>query len=82
MSMLNLKLVLRLWNKEGKLKYYQPMYFNRFIQLIRHTSFIKAYAKVSYGKKICNFGCLCEFTNEGEAENKKDLVKMVKYFLE
>lgn len=40
----------------------------------------KAYIKVSYGKKICNYGCLCDFYNETYCNNQKELLQMLKYF--
>ena len=33
----------------------------------------KAYLKVSYGKKVCNFGCLCKFWNDGYYHSKEEL---------
>lgn len=43
--------------------------------------FLKAKIYIDYGKKECNYGCVCRFTNEGIATNKKELVKLVRYFL-
>ena len=82
MALLKLKFTLFITKDTGKTIHYRPMYFSRFIQLIRHTSLKKAYVKVSYGKKICNYGCLCEFTNEGWTEDKQTLIKMLRSFLE
>ncbi len=49
----------------------------RFLNNLRTINWqdggIKTYLRVSYGKKICNFGCLCDFYNDGWYENKKDL---------
>lgn len=43
--------------------------------------FLKAKIFIDYGKRECNLGCVCSFTNETIATNKKDLVRLVKYFL-
>lgn len=44
--------------------------------------FKKAYVKVSYGKKECNFGCVCEFANWGTYETRPELLKTIRDFLE
>ena len=80
--MLKLKFKLFLTKDTGKVTHYRSMYYSRFIQLIRHTSFIKAYVKISYGEKMCNRGCVCEFANWGTYETKPELIKAVKAFLE
>lgn len=54
----------------------------RFISSVVPNSFKKAYVKVSYGMKVCNFGCKCEFDNEAEATTKPTLLKLIKDFLE
>lgn len=54
----------------------------RFISNVVPSSFKKAYVKVSYGKKICSLGCLCEFTNWGMYETRPELLKAIRDFLE
>lgn len=54
----------------------------RFISSVVPNSFKKAYVKVSYGTKECNFGCRCEFANWGMYETRPELVKVIKDFLE
>lgn len=41
---------------------------------------VKAYIRVSYGKKVDNYGKLSNFYNDGWYDNKKDLTLMFKAF--
>jgi hypothetical protein len=43
---------------------------------------LKVLLKVSYGKRIDNFGKLTNFDNEGEYDNKKDLWQAFMAFTE
>jgi hypothetical protein len=44
------------------------------------VNFEKAYLKVTYGKAICNLGCLCEFYNDGWYYSKEDLKQALDNF--
>ena len=50
----------------------------RFLNNIRTINWIntplKCYIKVSYEKKKCIDGCICEFMNDGWYTNKKDFM--------
>ncbi len=77
------RMVLKFWLKNGKItqKYYRE-HGRRFTSSIVPNSFKKAYVKVSYGRKKCNFGCVCEFANWGTYETRPELLKAIRDFLE
>lgn len=54
----------------------------RFSSSIVPNIFKKGYVKVSYGTKVCNFGCKCEFFNDGEYTTRTEFIKAIKDFLE
>jgi len=43
---------------------------------------LKVYLRVSYGRKECNLGCICNFYNDGEYKTKKDLLFALSAFTE
>ncbi len=43
---------------------------------------LKGYLRVSYGKRECNLGCVCNFYNDGEYETKEDLLFALSAFTE
>lgn len=56
----------------------------RFVRILRMINWqhgnIKAYIKVSYGKKKDAYGKLSEFYNDGWYKTKEDLLKVFIYF--
>ena len=77
------KIYLRLLLKNGKMKQYTSTdRTRRLLAKSRHVQFKKAYCKVSYGKKECNFGCICEFYNDGWYLSNKELTQAMQMFLE
>lgn len=56
----------------------------RFVRILRTINWghggIKAYIKVSYGKKKDTYGKLSEFYNDGWYDNQKDLTIAFRYF--
>lgn len=74
-------LLLKLYLKNGEIRKYRSLnYTRRISSIISHTNFKKAYVKVSYGKKVCSYGCFCNFCNDGFYDNKEDLLYMIKVF--
>lgn len=77
------QMLLKVWLQNGKMtKKVYRVGGRRFVSTVVPSSFKKAYVKVSYGKKICNFNCLCEFANEGEYRNKKELTQAIRSFID
>jgi len=76
-------ILLKLYLENGEMrKYTSRSYTRRISSFVSHVNFEKAYVKVSYGKKICSYGCLCNFYNDGWYDNKEDLLYMLKAFWE
>ena len=76
---------LKLYKNNGKIQIVRTHKRKRFLKNLGTINWQldgvkKAYLKVSYGKKICNFKCLCEFYNDGYYDNKKELLEVFKYF--
>lgn len=75
---------LKLYKNNGKVETVRTKKKMRFLRIIRTINWQdgikKTYIKVSYGKKICVSGCLCEFHNDGYYNNKQDLLEIFKYF--
>lgn len=76
---------LKIYKTNGKVKTVRTKKKKRFLKNIATINWElkgikKVYLKVLYGKKICNFGCLCEFHNDGFYDNKKELLQVFKYF--
>lgn len=79
------KYYLKLFTNNGKIEIVRTRKKKRFLRIIRTINWQdrgikRAYIKVSYGKKICNFGCLCDFYNDGYYQSKKELLEIFKYF--
>lgn len=77
-------MVLKIWagnSKKPTIRLYK-LGGRRFISKVVPNSFKKAYVSVSYGKKLCNFNCLCEFSNEAEATTKPAFLKLIRDFME
>mgnify|MGYP001610587199 CR=1 FL=1 len=75
---------LKLYKNNGKVEIVRTKKKKRFLRNIRtinwQNDIRKAYLKVSYGKKICISGCLCDFYNDTYCDNKNELLEMLKYF--
>lgn len=76
---------LKLYTNNEKIETFRTKKKKRFLRNIRtknweNRDIKRAFLKVSYGKKICNFGCLCEFYNDTYCYNKEELLEMFKYF--
>ena len=78
------KYTLKLYKTDGKIETVRTGKKKRFLRILRtinwESGIKKGYIKVSYGKKICVDGCLCEFYNNGYYETKKELLEIFKYF--
>lgn len=74
-------LYLKIITPRGKIrKYTSNTSPRRIYSQIEANNFQKAYVKVSYGKKKCIDGCMCEFHNDGWYANKQELNQAVKTF--
>ena len=76
---------LKLYRNNGKIETVRTHKKKRFLKILRtinwqSVALRKTYIKVSYGKKICNYGCLCDFYNEAYCNNKEELLEIFKYF--
>lgn len=76
---------LKLYKNNEKIETLRTKKKKRFLRNIRTRNWKdagikRAYIKVSYGKKICNYGCLCEFYNDIYYYTKDELLQMFKYF--
>ncbi len=57
--------------------------FNNRIRTINwQDSPLKVYLRVSYGKRECNLGCICNFYNDGEYDTLQDLMEALEAFTE
>jgi len=76
--------ILKLYKDNGKVEIVRTHKRRRFFRIIRtinwQNGIKKALIKVSYGKKACNFGCLCDFYNAGSCSSRKKLLEMLRYF--
>ncbi|MFC1656499.1 hypothetical protein ACFL14_00835 [Patescibacteria group bacterium] len=65
---------LKIWRKNGKVDVYPKLKNkNKIFRLVQDGDFEKAYIKVMYDRV---------FYNDGEYENKKDLVEVFRVFME
>ncbi len=76
---------LKLYKTEGKVEKVRTKKKRRFLRILgtinwQHDGVKRAYLKVSYGKKICNYGCICDFLNDTYCNEKKELLDAFKYF--
>lgn len=75
---------LKLYKTNGKAEKVRTRKKKRFLRIIRTINWKngvkKAYLKVSYGKKLCNYGCLCDFYNDTYCNNIEELLEMFRYF--
>jgi hypothetical protein len=76
---------LKLYKNSGKVEIIRTRKKKRFLRIIRTINWQngeikRAYLKVSYGKKICNYECPCEFFNETYCNSNKELLEMFRYF--
>lgn len=75
------KVYVRLTDSKGGTKeYHSNTVINRILSRIRLAQFKKAYVKVSYGKRLCNMNCVCEFYNDGYYTDKKEYLNAVSIF--
>ncbi len=77
---------LKLYKNNGEVETVRTKKKKRFFRILRMIDWqnhIKnAYLKISYGKKKCTEGCLCDFYNDGYYANKEDMLETFKYFNE
>lgn len=77
---------LKLFKNGGKVKIVRTGKKRRFLNFLRtinwQNGIKKVYLKVSYGKKQCNYGCTCDFYNDGYCANKEELLNVFRYFNE
>lgn len=76
---------LKLYKNNGKIETVRTRKKKRFLRILRTINWQldgirRAYLKVSYGKKKCNYDCLCDFYNDGYYDNKEELLQTFKYF--
>jgi hypothetical protein len=75
---------LKLYKTNGKIEIVRTHKRKRFLRNIGtknwENGIINAYLKVSHGKGICNYGCLCNFYNDTYCNSKKELLEMLNYF--
>jgi len=75
---------LKLYKNNGKVEIVRTKKKKRFLKIIRtinwQNDIKKVYLKVSYGKRKCIEGCICDFYNDGLYENKGELLQTFKYF--
>lgn len=76
---------LKFYKTDGKVETVRTKKKMRFLKIIRTINWqdrgiYKAYLKVSYGKRICNYGCLCDLYNDGYYDNKEELLQVFEYF--
>ena len=57
-------------------------FYNRIRTINWQDSPLKVYLRVSYGRRECNLGCMCNFYNDGEYETSQDLMKALEAFTE
>lgn len=78
------KYTLKIYIDNGKAEAIRTKKKKRFLKILRtinwQNGIKKVYLKVSYGKKKCNYGCICGFLNEGYYQNKEELLIVFKYF--
>lgn len=78
---------LKLYKTDKKVETVRTKKKRRFLTNLRtinwqNKGIERTYIKVSYGKKLCVFGCLCEFYNDGYYDNKEELLQTFRYFEE
>ena len=72
---------IKLVTPKGKIrKYSSDKSTKRILSHVSHDKFLKAYVKVSYGKKKCLNGCICEFFNDGWYTDPKQTEYAIKTF--
>lgn len=78
------KYTLKIYETSGKIETVRTKKRKRFFKFLRtinwQSGIKKSYIKVSYGKKVCIDGCLCEFWNDGYYNTKEELLEIIKYF--
>lgn len=57
-------------------------FYNRIRTINWQNNPLKVCLRVNYGKRECNFGCICNFYNDGEYETPKDLMTALEAFTE
>ncbi len=57
-------------------------FYNRIRTINWQNNIEKMYLRVSYGKSVCNCGCLCSFYNDGEYFDKAGLLYALTVFAE
>lgn len=77
-----MKIILKLFKINGKVKRYHSDKKKRISYYIRHELFKKAYIKVNYGFGINALGKRTLFHNDGTYYNRKDLIWALNAFTE
>lgn len=77
------RMILKVWLPNGKvIRKVFNHHTRRFTSPAVPKLFKKAHVKVSYVRKECNLGCICEFANWGTYETRPELLKAIRDFLE
>lgn len=76
---------LKIYKNNEKIETVRTRKKKRFLKIIRTINWKfdgikRTYLKVSYGKKVCISGCLCEFQNDAYCNTKEELMEIFKYF--
>lgn len=75
------RILVRINLTNGKeVKYYTDKGLRRILARLSLVQFKYGYVKTTYGRGLCNMGCYCEFSNEGEYDNKDDFIHAIKAF--
>lgn len=76
------RLYVKLMYKNGKVrKLHTEEKLKRILYQVSLGKYQKAYVRVSYGKKKCIHGCLCEFHNDGYYTDPKEVKDVIYLFL-
>lgn len=57
-------------------------FYNRIRSINWQNRPLRVYLRVSYGKQECNFGCVCNFYNDGYYETRQELMGALDAFTE
>lgn len=81
-----LNFLIKIFISGRQVQRYETAAYRRFLNQIRTINWqsrpINVYLRVSYGKRECNLGCLCNFYNDGIYSNASDLLLAFYSFVE